>query len=156
MVFDDKPYEVHQGQFRISTDKALLDVDAIHGFLKSAYWSPGIERALVERSIEHALCFGVYAGERQAGFARVITDRARFAYLADVFVLPEYRGQGLSKWLVATILDHPELRDVWRWLLATRDAHGLYAQFGFAPLADPVRWMLRGGLPSGTSDPLTS
>jgi GNAT superfamily N-acetyltransferase len=151
----ETPFEVRRDNLRISTDQALIDVDAVHAFLRTAYWSTGIARELVERSIRNALCFGIYDGARLVGFARVITDRARFAYLADVFVLPEYRGQGLSKWLVATILDHPELREIWRWLLATRDAHGLYEQFGFAPLADPSRWMLKGSLPGAGPDPLT-
>lgn len=140
--------EWQRGAYRISTDKQLLDVDAVHAFLGASYWAVGIDRATLERSIEHALCFGMYAGTAQIGFARVVSDFTRFAYLADVFIGLEYRGQGLGGWLIETILAHPELRCVWRWLLATRDAHDLYAKFGFATLAEPERWMLRGALPA--------
>lgn len=123
--------------FEISTDPARLDVDFIHGFLRRSYWAEGIPREVVEKSIAHALCYGVYHAERQVGFARVITDYATFAYLADVFVIEAYRGRGLSKWLMACIMEHPELQGLRRWMLATRDAHGLYARFGFAPLDTP-------------------
>ncbi len=140
--------EWQRGAYRISTDKHLLDVDVVHAFLQRSYWATGIDRLTVERSIEHALCFGIYDGTVQIGFARVITDFVRFAYLADVFIAEDYRGQGLGEWFVETILDHPRLRGVWRWLLATRDAHGLYAKFGFSRLPDPDRWMLRGALPA--------
>ncbi len=142
-------HEWQRGAYRISTDKRLIDVSAVHAFLDTSYWARGIDRATVERSIEHTLCFGIYDGTVQIGFARVITDFARFAYLADVFVVEAYRGQGLGTWLVETILGHPELRGVWRWLLATQDAHGLYARFGFAELPHLERWMLRGALPVG-------
>ena len=133
--------EYHRDNFTLSTDPARLDVDAIHAFLTTAYWSPGIPREIVARAIQHSLCFGVYDGARQIGFARVITDRATYAYLADVFIIEEYRGRGLSKWLIAGILAHPDLQDLRRWGLATRDAHGLYRQFGFTELAAPERWM---------------
>jgi GNAT superfamily N-acetyltransferase len=118
--------------FTISTDPRRLDLDVIHGYLARSYWAAGIPRELVERSLRHSLCFGVYSGREQVGFARVVTDLATFAYVADVFVLEAHRGRGLSKWLMETLLDHPDLRDVRRWHLVTRDAHGLYARFAFA------------------------
>ena len=131
--------------YEISTDRARLDVALIHRWLsEDSYWAKGVPRDVVERSIENALCFGIYDGNgAQIGFARVITDKATFAYLADVFVLEAHRGKGLSKTLMAEILAHPELQDLRRWLLATWDAHGLYAQFGFTPLDRPERIMER-------------
>ena len=131
-----------RGGFRISTDPARLDLGVIHGFLSGSYWARGIPREVVERSIRGSLCFGVYEeGGPQVGFARVITDRATFAYLADVFVLESHRGRGLSKWLLERILAHPDLQGLRRFLLGTKDAHGLYARFGFAPPKDPSLWM---------------
>ena len=127
----------------IDTDKARLDVDVIHGFLRESYWATGIPRAVVERSIVGSLCFGVYVDGVQAGFARIISDSATFAYLADVFVLDAFRGQGLSKRLMETIVTHPRLQGLRRWSLATLDAHGLYAQFGFTPLTKPECHMER-------------
>lgn len=124
-------FEVDHGDYRITTDRSHLDIAVIHEFLSGAYWSPGVSRETVERSIDHSLPFGVYRAKEQVGFARVISDRATFAYLVDVFILPDHRAQGLGKWLVEVILSHPELQDVRRWLLRTRDAHGLYQQFGF-------------------------
>ncbi len=129
------------GQYEISTDRGRLDVALIHDFLRSSDWARGIGRAVVERSIEHSLCFGAYLGGRQVGFARVITDFAALAYVADVFVVPEHRGRGISKLLMRAILAHPELQQLRRFLLATRDAHGLYRQFGFQPLAHPEHFM---------------
>jgi GNAT superfamily N-acetyltransferase len=129
------------GEFEISTDPARLDLDAVHEFLAGSYWAKGIPRDTLERSVQNSLCFGIYHGRRQVGFARVITDRATFAYLADVFVLPDYRGRGLSKWLMQCILGHPDLQGLRRWMLATQDAHGLYRQSGFTPLKSPERWM---------------
>jgi GNAT superfamily N-acetyltransferase len=132
------------GEFRISTDRSELDVLAIHRFLsEESYWCPGIPLATVQRSIEHSLCFGVFAGKRQVGFARVVSDFATVAYLGDVFVLPEFRGRGLSKWLMQTINEHPDLQGLRRWVLLTRDAHDLYQQFGWQDLAAPDRWMER-------------
>ncbi len=126
----------------ISTDPARLDRDAIWSFLRTSYWSPGIERDVVERGIEHSLVFGLYAADgAQAGFARVVTDHARFAWLADVFVLEEHRGRGLGVWLVDTVVAHPQLTGL-RIVLATADAHGLYERFGFVPVA-PGRWLER-------------
>jgi N-acetylglutamate synthase-like GNAT family acetyltransferase len=141
------PHEWHRGEYRISTDPQLLDLEVVHGFLSNeSYWAQGRSLETIKRSIEHSLAFGVYEGERQIGFCRVITDYATLAWLADVFILEAYRGRGLSVWLVETVLAHPELQGLKRWLLATKDAHGLYAKYGFEPLADPERWMtLLGG-----------
>jgi GNAT superfamily N-acetyltransferase len=136
--------EWQRGDFTISTDPARLDRDMIYEFLANSYWAAEIPRGFVERSIAHSLSFGVYHGDQQVGFARVISDRATFAYLADVFILEEFRGRGLSKWLMEAILEHPELQDLRRWLLATADAHGLYRQFGFTDLTDPSKFLTRG------------
>jgi GNAT superfamily N-acetyltransferase len=125
----------------ISADPALLDLDVIHGFLKSAYWCEGLPREVIERAIRNSVCFGVYDHGRQIGFARMITDRATYGYLADVFVLEPHRGHGLSKRLMQAIVAHPDLQGLRRWSLITRDAHGLYAQFGFQPLSQPERHM---------------
>jgi len=125
----------------ISTDPARLDVDVIHRFLTESYWAAGVPRDVVKRSIEQSLPFGLYTENRQIGFARVITDRATFAYLADVFVLDEFRGEGLGKWLIEVVVSHPELAGLRRWMLATRDAHGLYRKSGFTELSQPERWM---------------
>lgn len=134
--------EWRNGDFVISTDRARIDVGTVHQFLSGeSYWAAGIPLDVFRRAIEHSLCFGLYQGEEQAGFARVITDYATFAYLADVFVLSPYRGQGLSKWLIGVIRNHPDLQGFRRWMLATQDAHGLYAQFGFTPPAKPEIWM---------------
>jgi GNAT superfamily N-acetyltransferase len=128
-------------EFEISTDAARLDIGLIHGFLSTSYWARGRRRSVVERAIRNSLCFGVYREQRQVAFARVVTDRAVFAYLMDVFVLPEYRGRGISKTLLRTILDHPDLQNLRLFLLVTRDAHGLYQQFGFRPLTEPAEVM---------------
>ena len=128
--------------FKISTDKDLLDLEMIYNYLSNeSYWSKGITAERVHTSIENSLSFGIYKNDKQIGFARVITDKATFAYLCDVFILPGFRKQGLSKWLLQTILAHPELQGLRRWLLATADAHRLYNQFGFMPLTSPERWM---------------
>jgi GNAT superfamily N-acetyltransferase len=126
------PIQEHQrGEFLISTDKSRLDIDAVHAFLSRSFWAQGIPREIVARSIEGSLCFGIYEGNQQIGFARVISDFATYAYLGDVYVLEEYRGQGLSKWLMECIMGHPDLEGLRRWSLSTRDAHGLYRKFGF-------------------------
>ena len=130
-------------EYEISTDPARLDISLIHEFLSGTYWAPGRSRIMVERSIKHSLCFGAYVASQQIGFARVISDRAVFAYLADVFVLPEFRGRGIGKGLVRTILEHPELRDLKVFLLCTRDADGFYSQFGFCALPNPEEMMGR-------------
>src|SRR2546421_13076297 len=119
----------------VDTNKERLDLQLIHGFLTNSYWSPGVPLEVVHKSIDHSLCFGVYDGDRQVGFARVISDYCTFAYLADVFVLESDRGRGLSKLLMTAILADSRLQGLRRWLLATRDAHGLYSQFGFTPLS---------------------
>lgn len=129
--------------YLISTDNALLNLEMIQELLGTAYWAPDRPLALIHRSIEHSLVFGVYHGERQIGFARLVTDYTTFAYLCDVMIADSYRGQGLGKWLVEAILAHPEVQSVRRWLLITRDAHGLYSQFGFVGLDEPERYMER-------------
>ena len=130
-----------RGDYTISTERHRLDTKVIHGFLTNAYWAQGIPLAVVERSLEHSLSFGVYHGERQVGLARVITDYTTFAYVADVFILEEYRGRGLSKWLMETVVEHPALQGLRRWILFTRDAHGLYEKVGFTPSQNPERVM---------------
>ena len=127
--------------FEISTDPSRIDVETVHEFLTNSYWAKGITLDLVRQSIENSICFGVYFGREQVGFARIISDRATFAYLADVFILPTYRGRGLSLWLMECIVAHPDLQGLRRWMLATRDAHGLYERFGFTPVRRPERWM---------------
>jgi len=127
--------------FIISTEKEKLDVDLIHSFLNRTYWAEGISKEIIRRSIEGSLCFGVFENHKQVGFARTITDKATFAYLADVFIIEEYRGRGLSKWLMEVIMSHPDLQGLRRMILATKDAHGLYKQFGFTSLINVDRWM---------------
>ena len=124
-------HEQRYGDILITTDPARLDLDVIHGFLAQSYWAAGIRREIVERSIRHSICFGAFDGERQVGFARVISDRATYAYVADVFVLPGHRGRGIGKGLMACIAAHSELQGLRLWTLFTRDAHGLYRQYGF-------------------------
>ena len=126
---------------RISTDRSKLDREAIHEFLAGSYWATGIPRDVVDRSIDGALCFGVFEDGRQVGFARVITDSATFAYLADVYVLESHRGKGVAAWLMECILAHPDLQGLRRWMLLTRDAHPLYRKSGFRELAHPERVM---------------
>lgn len=129
--------------FAVSTDPARLDLDAIHGFLRECYWAKDIPREVMERSIRGAIPFGVYEDEALVGFARVVSDRATVAYVGDVFILEPWRGRGLSKFLMECVLAHPDLQGLRRWFLLTRDAHGLYGQFGFTPLRVPERWMER-------------
>lgn len=133
--------EYKKDKFTISDDPSRLNVDAICDFLSRAYWADQRPRNLIERSIEHSLNFGVYDGERQVGFARVVTDQTIFAYLCDVFIHEDYRGHSLGKWMMECIMAHPDLQGLRRWCLLTRDAHGLYKQFGFTEIADPSRWM---------------
>jgi len=152
---------ISKGNYSITTDKNEMDIDFIHGFLATSYWAEGITKDIILRSIKGSLCFGVFENEspatasagnpslkfrrskagRQVGFARMVTDEATFAYLADVFIAEDQRGKELSKWLMEVIISHPDLQGLRRILLATRDAHGLYNQFGFVPLANPERWM---------------
>lgn len=138
-------YEVSQGPFTISTDRSRLELQRIHQFLvEGSYWANQRTFEVMQRSTENSLCFGVYNEQQQVGFARVVTDYATFAWLCDVFILPDFRGQGLSKWLVQTVVECPELQSLRRILLATRDAHELYRVYGgFQPLKSPERWMER-------------
>lgn len=131
----ETPYEASRGEFRISTSQKALQVDVVHQYLTRSYWATGIERAKVQAMISGSLCFGLYHHGVQIGFARVVSDFATFGYLADVFVLEEYQGQGLGKWLIEVILAHPKLQDLRRLMLFTRDAHRLYADFGFTRMA---------------------
>jgi GNAT superfamily N-acetyltransferase len=131
-----------RGPYFLSTEPSLLDVSLIHQFLsEQSYWAPGIPRSVVERSIQNSLCFGLFDESQQIGFARVVTDRATFAWLGDVFVIDAFRGQGLGKWMVGALLKHPDLQGLRRILLGTRDAHSLYARFGFTALAEPSRFL---------------
>ena len=140
IIMNDARFE--QKGFSISTDKNLLDVQLIYNFLdQDSYWARGIPVEVLQKAIANSMCFGVYKHIDQIGFARVITDNATFAYLCDVFILNNYRGLGLSKWLIQTIVNHPELQGLRRWSLATADAHGLYKQFGFTTITKPERFM---------------
>ena len=130
-------------EFAVTTNPKHQDVDVIHGFLSQSYWSKGIPRETVVKSLKSALCFALMCNGRQIGFARVISDFATIAYLGDVFVLPEHRGKGLSKWLMDCVIAHPDLQGLRRWMLATSDAHGLYEQYGFAALKQPSVFMER-------------
>lgn len=133
--------QVSRDSFIISTNPDLLDIPFIHHELSHSYWAESIPLEIVEKSIRHALCFGIYHEGKQIGFARVISDYATFGYLADVFVIEQYRKQGLSKWLMEVIMAHPELQGLRRFMLATRDAHELYKKYGFTPLTNPERIM---------------
>jgi GNAT superfamily N-acetyltransferase len=133
--------EWRRENYRVSTDPAELDVTAIHAFLSHTYWSEDIPRAVVERALQHSLCFGLFDGHAQVGLARVITDYATFAYLCDVYVRPSHQGRGLGTWLIECVMAHPELQGLRRLHLVTRDAHGLYAKFGFQPVAKPAMHM---------------
>jgi len=141
----DVPFSVRRGADEVSTARDRLDVAVIHGFLTESYWSPGIPRETVERALDGSLNFGLYRSigtvSRQIGFARVVTDGVTFAYVADVFVLPDFRGVGLATWLIESALTHPALSQLRRLLLVTRDAHAIYTRCGFAPLAHPERFM---------------
>lgn len=135
----DTFYEARKDEFLISTNASLLNLDVIHTYLSQSYWAAGIPRAVMEKSVQHSLCFGLYSANVQIGFARLVTDMATFAYLADVFILEPYRGKGLSKWLIEVIQAHPELQGLRRWVLGTRDAHGLYEQFGWTVFTEEAR-----------------
>jgi GNAT superfamily N-acetyltransferase len=136
-------HEWRRGEYLISTDKSRLDLTLIHNFLRTSYWAAGIPLEVVRRSIEHSLSFGLYKEDRQIGYARVITDYATFAYLGDVFILEPFRRQGLSKWLMEVVVTHPELQGFRRWILLTKDAHGLYKKVGFTEVKTPERYMER-------------
>jgi len=133
--------EVHKDKHTISTDPARLDLDAIADMLTRAYWAQGRTREMIARYVQYSLVFGLYDGACQIGLARVVSDYTTFAWLCDVFIHEDHRGHGLGKWLMQTIHSHPDLQGLRRWLLATRDAHGLYEQFGWTPLDNPERWM---------------
>jgi GNAT superfamily N-acetyltransferase len=133
--------EWRRAGYLISTDKERLNVEFVHEFLKDSYWASGIPEEIVRRSIENSLVFGLYTEDEQVGFARVVTDYATFAYLADVFVLEAHRGRGLAKWMIEIITSHPRLQGLRRWMLATRDAHELYRRYGFAELERPEIFM---------------
>jgi GNAT superfamily N-acetyltransferase len=133
--------EWRRGEYKVSTDPARLDQAGIAEFLASSYWAPEIPESVVRRAVEGSLVFGLYDGDRQIGFARVVTDRATFAWVCDVFVRESHRGQGLGRWLMRCVLAHPELRELRRWMLASTTARGLYAQLGFNALANPERLM---------------
>lgn len=130
-----------RGELTITTDPARVDRAAVRAFLAGSYWAEGIPSEIVDRSIDGSIPFALFDGPRQIGFARAITDRATFAYLADVYVLDEYRGRGLGTWLVEAVMSHPDLQGLRRWMLVTRDAHGLYEKFGFTALSKPERVM---------------
>jgi GNAT superfamily N-acetyltransferase len=134
-------FAVVRDNFVISTDPKRLDLEALHAYLRQSYWAEKIPMETVRRSVEGSMCFGLFDGTVQIGFARVITDKATFAYLCDVYVLEDYQNQGLGTWLMKTVCSHPELQGLRRFVLVTRDAHGLYAKFGFTPLKDPSRHM---------------
>ena len=136
-------HEWRRAEYLISTDKSRLDLTLIHNFLRTSYWAAGIPLEVVRRSIEHSLSFGLYREDQQIGYARVITDYATFAYLGDVFILEPFRGQGLSKWLMEVVVTHPELQGFRRWILLTKDAHGLYKKVDFTGVATPERYMER-------------
>lgn len=136
----EKYYQAETDDYLVSTDSSLLDVDVIYNYLsKESYWAQNIPKPIVEKAINNSLCFGLFDQNKQIGFARLITDKATFAYLADVFILEAYRKKGLSKWLMETIHAHPELQGLRRWMLGTRDAHGLYEQFGWTVLDEDTR-----------------
>jgi GNAT superfamily N-acetyltransferase len=144
-------HEWHKDGFTISTDRQKLDIDLIYEYLNGrSYWAKNRPMDVIRRSIENSLPFGVYHGEQQVGFARVVTDYAAFAWLADVFVLEPWRGRGLSKWMMSVIMSHPQLQGLQRWMLATNDAHELYRRFGFEAIAEPSRFMtIRRDYPAG-------
>jgi N-acetylglutamate synthase-like GNAT family acetyltransferase len=135
--------EWRKDDYLVSTDKSKIDIAAVHDFLSKSYWAEGIPFEVVKQSVDNSLCFGLYHQRVLIGFARVISDFATFAYLADVFILPQERGKGLSKWLMKVIVEHPQLQSLRRFTLPTKDAHSLYTQFGFTPFDKPERWMQR-------------
>jgi GNAT superfamily N-acetyltransferase len=132
---------VTNGQYSITTDPQKIDLDAVHAFLSRSFWAEGIPKDIVARSLVNSLCFGLFDGGAQVGLARVVTDRATYAYLCDVYVLESHRGHGLGKWLIETVMAHPDLQGLRRFQLVTRDAHGLYSRHGFATPAHPERHM---------------
>ncbi len=151
------PFQRFPDEYEISTDPNRLDLDVIYNFLAvESYWSPGIPRSIVERAVQNSLCFGIYYAGAQVGFGRVVTDKATFALLADLFILEPHRGKGLSKWLMRTIIGHEDLQGLRRLLLLTSDAHELYRQFGFEELGNPGRFMevLRQNIYQASAEPI--
>ena len=139
-----EPITVKKGDYSITTDRSKMDVAAVHDFLcHEAYWSKGIPLPRVKAAADHSLNFSVFHGQKQIGYARIITDYSTIAYLGDVYILPSYRGQGLSRWLMEQVTGHPDLQGLRRWILATRDAHKLYEKFGWTALSKPDRFMER-------------
>jgi len=133
--------EIHRDQFTISTDSSRLDMNAVYDFLSRSYWAKTRPRERTDKAFANSLVFGLYENGKQIGMGRVVTDSAIVAYLCDVFIHEDFRGHGLGKWLVQSMLEHPDLKHIRRWLLATDDAHGLYQQFGFVPLTEVEKWM---------------
>ena len=133
--------ETHRDTLTISTDPARLDIDAIHAMLTRAYWAKGRTREIIARYIQFSLVFGIYDGTQQIGVARIVSDYTTFAWLCDIFIHEDYRGKGVGKWLMETILAHPDLQGLRRLMLTTRDAHGLYAKYGFKSVSAPESWM---------------
>jgi len=136
-------FEAHRNSYTISTDPSRLEMNTVHDFLSRAYWAKGRPSERTEEAFSNSLVFGIYEGRHQIGMARVVTDFSIIAYLCDVFIHEDYRGQGLGKWLIQSVLEHPKLKQIRRWLLSTNDAHGLYQQFDFVQLTDPEKWMQR-------------
>jgi GNAT superfamily N-acetyltransferase len=135
-------YNWQRGEFEITTDQARFDLDVIHDYLaQESYWAQGIPRPTLEKSVRNSLCFGLFEANRQVGLARVVSDYATIAYLGDVFVLPDYQGRGLAKWLMQCVVAHPDLQNLRRWILVTKDAHGLYRKYGFTQLAQQQNFM---------------
>jgi ribosomal protein S18 acetylase RimI-like enzyme len=147
--------DLTRGPYSVTADRRRMDVDAVHGFLARSFWARGISKDLVAKSIAHSLCFGLFDDQAQIGFARVVTDLSTYAYLCDVYVLEQYRGQGLGKWMIEFVMAHPDLEGLRRFQLVTRDAHGLYRRFGFQTPANPDRYMeiFRSGMYSTESNP---
>jgi N-acetylglutamate synthase-like GNAT family acetyltransferase len=135
-------YSAAKDEFTISTDKSKIDIDYVHRFLSQSYWSPGVSLRIVKKAMQGSMCFGTYDNDKQVGYARVITDKATFAYIADVFIDESYRGRGLGKWLVEIILAHPDLQGLRRIILTTKDAHTLYEKCGFISIPNPERYMV--------------
>ena len=133
--------EWHRGTYTVTTDRSRVDLDVVHGYLTQSYWCAGIKLETVRQAVANSIPFSLLEGEKQIGYARVITDSATIAYLGDVFVLPEHQGKGLGMWLIECVMAHPDFHGLRRWILLTRDAHSLYEKYGFTPIAKPDRWM---------------
>ena len=143
MVQKEEIYRRHKDRFTLTTDRSTLDLDIVHAYLVRSYWKEGVAKERIARYIQHSLCFILLDNGQQIGFARAVTDHTDFAYLADVFILEAYQGQGLGKWMLSAILEHPDFQELGMFLLATRDAHGFYRQFGFEEIENSQRWMIK-------------